>query len=115
MPIAIAVPACHLSGWETVLPWAAVEGSSSYVLSLLGRDAGVRDLVRDLVPDDLGLEGCKIRAYTVVERKPKSIVFWTSGKSLDNDAEESWDGCVADPIHLGKQGIQLITAREVCL
>jgi len=68
-----------------------------------------------LVPDDLGLERGKIRAYRVVKGEPESIVFWTRCKSMDNYAEECRDGSVADPIHLGKQGIELITAREVCL
>jgi len=50
-----------------------------------------------------------------VEGEPETIVLWARCKSPDNDAEKSRDGGVADTIDLGKQGVQLIAAREVNL
>ena len=58
------------------VPWSSSEGSSCHVISLIRSDDRVRDLVGDLVPDDLCLKGCKIRADRVVEGESESIVLW---------------------------------------
>jgi len=50
-----------------------------------------------------------------VEGEHESIVLWAGCKSLNNYAEKSRDRSVADPIYLGKQGIELIAAREIHL